>query len=178
MEQWRKGMTIVELLIVIVVLGLLAGLGAFGYQHMQESSLIKKHHNNAQNLASILDELYTTGSSPDGTTWEKGTYPSTNQLQNMWSNLVKHHDGLPSNLGLDVAVQNSSEPYEMLGFLSNHDCSEHAASHYDNLVYQALTNQNQLCKQEDQTCTKFNIYYFKKQGRQYLFSEAIESKHR
>lgn len=175
MKPVKSGMTIVELLIVIVVIGLLAGLGVFGYSRLQESSTIKQHRNTAQNLTDILNEIYTTGFWPDGSTWTKGHYPTIHELNNNLPKITNHHTGVPKDLEIMLAASHdTSNP------MGSHGSSQEAIeANYAKIVYQPIDSIDGMVCQESDRCNKFNIYYFlRDKNGNFIISEPIASKYR
>ena len=177
MKHFRAGMTIVELLVVIIVIGMLAGLGVFGYGRIRESAIVKQHKNSAENLAVILDDMYNTGHLPDKSAWSKGYYPSTHELDTIWDKITKKHDGIADDLTFIAAV--SPDTDRPLGPIS--DEAEYIEQHYNALIYQPIDTSatpSMVCNKPKQ-CAKFNIYYFIRDSRgNYRISEPIGSKRR
>lgn len=72
----KRGFTIAELLVVIVILASFALLSSFGYNKLKEHQTNEKSRTNAESVASALDEIYMAGLTSDGATGKKGEYPS------------------------------------------------------------------------------------------------------
>lgn len=72
----KRGFTIVELLVVIVILSTFALLGSFGYNKLKDHQANEKARTNAEGIASALDEIYIAGVTTDGARGNKGQYGS------------------------------------------------------------------------------------------------------
>lgn len=98
----KRGFTIVELLVVIVILATFALLSSFGYDKLKEHRLNEKSRVNAEGISSALDEIYIAGVTNDGAKGDKGEYPSIKEAcltnNSIMNQVIKYQKGVDKDV--------------------------------------------------------------------------------
>jgi len=158
----RRGFTIVELLVIIVVMGILLVLGVANLRGSQAQARDKQREVNVETIANNIEDAYNTGKS-DGTS--VGRYRSTGLATSPTTSAnipnvdpkVLIDPGAPNGTTNSlVAATNTVQTVTGVAPLPSSS----------NLVYvyQPLyidgTGAWALCTSAGQTCRKFNLYYY------------------
>jgi len=155
----RRGFTIVELLIVIVVMGILLVLGVVNLRGSQANARDEQRRANIEVIAANLEQFYSDG---NGTGSSIGRYPSTvmistGPIENYLVNLdtkVLLDPGAPTGTTTSlVAASNSNQSIATM--------APKPTSANPRYVYQPMQTNNTRCTSESQPCRKFNLYYYK-----------------
>lgn len=173
MSNVKRGFTVVELMIVVIIISLFVTLGSIGFSKVTERTNNKLNESNAFSIALILENSYNTGFLPDNSSREKATYPSLTELSSLWQSIVKSQSSIDDNLDYIEATSNSTST--PLGGLSAD--ATYLQANYRKMVYQPLDHNGELCSTGQ--CASFNIYYVTKNGEAHsLTTNIIKSRYR
>jgi len=155
----RRGFTIIELVIVIVIMGLLLVLSFANFDNSQVNSRDTERTIDIETLALQLDAYYIAGT--DGVT-AMGKYPSTVDLIGHETTILRDLDtksitapGETRTSSLTAATNNSQTIAGVLPQPVNNSY----VSNYE-YIYQPIATDGTLCTDSTtQECRKFNLYY-------------------
>jgi prepilin-type N-terminal cleavage/methylation domain-containing protein len=159
--MYRRGFTIVELIIVITIMGILLIVGVANLRGSQANARDDQRNSDVQAIAANLEKFYNTGNSDIPV--PAGTYPSiltTNK----------------SNVGIQAALRDidpkslvapgiSDTTYKsFISATCSGACVQTTAGvtpqpTINTFVYQPLLQNGSLCTSAALGCQKFNIYY-------------------
>jgi prepilin-type N-terminal cleavage/methylation domain-containing protein len=142
----RRGFTIIELLVVIVVIGILATLSIVGYANLQKQSRDSQRAASAVVVAESLEKYYS----------QNGEYPNVAGVTASNANTVKQLLGI-TNINSLIA------PNAAPGSTTN-VWKSGTASVTNKLTYTANTDTNSACLTAPTgICTDFKIQYYKEE---------------
>jgi prepilin-type N-terminal cleavage/methylation domain-containing protein len=149
--MYRRGFTIVELLIVIALMGILLTLGVANLRGTQANSRDAQRKGDITNIALSLETYYNSG---NGTTTQIGQYPSTAMIGNETTTLpnLDPQSLLAPNQTTDSLIAATNNVQTTTGVTAT------ATITTNTYVYQPLTQANVLCT-GTMVCQKFNLYY-------------------
>lgn len=144
--MYRRGFSIVELIIVITVMGILLVLGVVNMRSTQTSARDDERKTDTETIAIQLENFYLTGT---GTSTEVSTYPTTDLVTNVQVTLR------------DADMKNFTAPGAASLATSFVAATTNAAqtpttSQY---IYQPLQPDGTLCTTGITDCRTFNVYY-------------------
>ena len=143
----KSGFTVVELIVVIVVIGILATIGTFYANNVQQQARDNQTYTSASVVAGGLEKYFD----------KNGEYPSAPQVTNSNANTVKQLLGLSS-------LENMLAPGAAAGSTLNFWKSGNASS-TNILAYSGNTDVSASCTTGNtatDSCTDFKIQYYKK----------------
>lgn len=148
--MYRRGFTIVELVIVITIMGILLVLGVVNLRSTQANARDDERKTDIESLALQLESFYTSGND-DSTTF--GRYPSTGII-GMETTILRDIDPKTlrtpgaSAVSLVAATNATQTP---TGVTPSATTSTY--------IYQPLQSNGALCTSGAQECRKFNLFY-------------------
>lgn len=155
----RRGFTIIELIIVIVVMGILLALAVVNLRGSQIAARNTQRIGDVQTIAQNLENFYTSG---NNTSALYGRYPSTLLIGNETTYLP------------DLDTRALTAPGQTGDSLVAADCHNTTCNQtttgvnpqptINQYVYQPLQSDGTLCTTESQQCRKFNIFYLLETG--------------
>jgi len=154
----RRGFTITELLIVIVVMGILLTLGVVGLRGSQLSSRDNERKSDIDALALHLESYYSNGNDALTT-----TYPSTALTTAVTIDSV--HTFLRDIDLKAITAPGITDPAITLisatctGVCVQTPGSATTSPTFDQYMYQPLKSDGSLCTNSAQECVEFNLYY-------------------
>ena len=95
----KKGFTLVEIMIVVVIIGLLAAMAIPAFQKVRENSIKSRTDNDARQLASAAQQYYMEENSEDTDTltYNVDTGALTGNLEGYLDQLGRGYDEFPSD---------------------------------------------------------------------------------
>lgn len=155
--MYRRGFTVVELIIVITIMGILLVLGVVNLRGSQISARDAERKADVEAIALHLESFYTNGR--DGST-TLGRYPSTGLVTSPAATSIQ------TNLrDIDlksVMAPGITDPANTLIIATN--TTQTTAGilpqpTIDQYIYQPLKQDGTLCTSGAQMCQKYNLYY-------------------
>ncbi len=99
----KKGFTLVEIMIVVVIIGLLAAMAIPAFQKVRENSIKSRMDNDARQIASAAQQYFLEANSESvGVTYVEGTGAITGDLQAYVSTIGRGYDPFPTELDVDT----------------------------------------------------------------------------
>lgn len=154
----RRGFTLIELVIVIVIMGILLVVGVVDVSQSQVKARDNERQGDVSSIASALETYYTSATAMAGAS-ANYSYPSL-QL------IGAEHTFLPDlntealtspndpNNGDDVVAATNTS------FDNPASITPQPSATNDVYVYQPLQSDGTLCTTSTEECRKFAIYYF------------------
>ncbi len=144
MRRLQGGLTIVETMIVITVIGILAGIIVVSAGGMRVTANDNQRQLNAETIASKLELYYRKNTSVAGS-----TYPTTSTMTHDAKNIVDNSMTLesPNHAGNSIAVATATTPPPI---------SDVRDGKY---IYQPFSQTGTLCTSEP--CVRFVLYYYR-----------------
>lgn len=162
----RRGFTVIELVIVIVIMGILLTLAVVNLNNSQANARDAERMSDAESIAVMLEAFYrnaSTESTSTPGTYVGKVYPPTSVLSSESTFKAAFPDADPKILRTpDVPI---SQPMRLVPATNNYNAmnltpmpGEGATDFY---VYQPLRADGTLCTTfiESNPCRKFNLYY-------------------
>jgi prepilin-type N-terminal cleavage/methylation domain-containing protein len=164
--MYRRGFTIIELLVVIVLMGILLTLGVVNLRSSQVNARDEARKQDVSNIVLALETYYTNGSLTGGT---PGSYPPT-ALSDSTNTVIEAT--LPDLDAKSLEAPGISDPTK--SFISatctgtGSICVQSPAGvtsanspavDINHFVYQPLQQSGALCTLYTQNCQKFNLFY-------------------
>jgi prepilin-type N-terminal cleavage/methylation domain-containing protein len=148
--MYRRGFTIVELVIVISLMGILLALGVANLTSSQANGRDAKRAGDVANIALNLEAYYTSG---NGSSAAIGSYPTTALIGNETTYLpnLDPQSILAPGQTTDSLVAATINTQTTAGVTPQPTISKY--------VYQPIAQDGSLCSSGSQTCQKFNLYY-------------------
>ena len=194
----RRGFTIVEIVIVMVIMAILLGLGFVVMTRTQANARDTKRNTDMENIARGLENRYKTGNPRATATNAKtgaGTYPGINELFHLmgWKKPDFNPDVISGGYGPDdlpgTSIQNFSPPgytsgaYAGFDGLCNNDCqlaetksvidaTFSNATRKTMYFYEPIDADGNVCS--DGPCVRFNLYWMTEVDNQV---HTIRSRH-
>jgi prepilin-type N-terminal cleavage/methylation domain-containing protein len=151
--MYRRGFTIVELIIVITLMGILLVLGVVNLRGSQISARDSERKADIEAIALNLESFYTTGTNSSTTL---GRYPST-AIIGQETTLLPDID--PKSLATPGLTASSLIAATCTGACTQTTAGVTPQPATDTYIYQPIKSDGTLCTTELQECRKFNIYY-------------------
>ncbi|MBC7868585.1 prepilin-type N-terminal cleavage/methylation domain-containing protein [Candidatus Saccharibacteria bacterium] len=148
--MYRRGFTVVELIIVITIMGILLLLGVVNVRGTQVNGRDDERKADIEAIALNLETFYSSGTEGSITV---GRYPST-AIVGQEITLLRDID--PKSLATPGAANSSLVATTNAIQTTAGVLPQPAISQY---VYQPLQTAGTLCTTEAQECRKFNLYY-------------------
>lgn len=145
----RRGFTIVELLIVIVIMGILLTLGAINLRGSQIGARDAERKADIESIATHLETYYTSGTDSSAAT---GDYPPTT-LTATYSSIKQFLRDINAQ---SLIAPGITDPAQTFISASNTNIPSPNINQY---IYQPIQSNGTLCTQDSQECRKFNLYY-------------------
>lgn len=142
------GFSVVEIIIVITIIGILAGLVFATVSSYQYSGEDNERHSDVESLARAFETYYNNSIGPAG-----ATYPSTVTATNTtnYPILLRGH-------GLEIAQAPGGKSATSLTAAINLDVPQSPT--HQQYIYQPFTNNGALCTNSDANpCVRFTLYY-------------------
>lgn len=144
MRNRQRGLTIVEIIIVVTVIGILAGIIAVSAGGMRVTAHDNQRQLNAETIASKLELYYRKNTSVAGS-----TYPTTNTMTHNAQSIVDNSMTLeaPNHVSSSIvtAATAASPPIDDV-----------RSGKY---IYQPFNQTGALCTSEP--CVRFVLYYYR-----------------
>jgi len=151
--MYRRGFTIVELIIVVTIMGILLVLGVVNLQASQTSARDTERRVDIEAIGLNLDNFYTSGN-PSGTTF--GRYAST-AIIGQETTILPDID--PKSLTAPGQTTSSLVAATCIGVCGQTTATVTPAPTIDTYIYQPLQPDGALCINDTQDCRKYNLYY-------------------
>ena len=151
--MYRRGFTIVELIIVITIMGILLVLGVVNLRGSQMNARDTERKGDVESIALNMESFYTSGT--DGSTIF-GRYPSTTIIGNETTYL---RDVDPKTLASPGLSSPSLVPATCITTCVQTTAGVTPQPTEATYVYQPVKSDGSLCATELEECRKFNIYY-------------------
>jgi prepilin-type N-terminal cleavage/methylation domain-containing protein len=151
--MYRRGFTIVELIIVITIMGILLVLGVVNLRGSQISARDSERKADIEAIAFNLESFYTTGTNSSTTL---GRYPSTALI------------GQETTLLPDIDIKSLGSPgvdtSSLIAATCTGACVQTTAGvapqpDPEDYIYQPIKSDGTRCTTELEECRKFNLYY-------------------
>lgn len=155
----RRGFTLVELMVVIVVMAILLTLAVVNVNSTQIKARDNERHTDAENIAKIIE---STHEMVDSTKTYK-TYPSVTIVK-YWMDHDTESNMLTDRINVETLrapnVDKESPP-SLITATNNIQTSTgvRPLPTTSTYVYQAVTNDNAICVLGAAYCAKFSIFY-------------------
>lgn len=152
----RAGFTVVELMIIIAIIGILAGLAVANLRQSLPDSRDSERRADIRNISVHLDSLWMNGY-PDAVV-NKGNYPSTTHL-NTSSAITQLFAEIDSKI---LTSPSASAGTVSLVMATNNVATTAGvtpAPTEDTYVYQPLNNTGELCTLTTDECRRYNLFY-------------------
>jgi prepilin-type N-terminal cleavage/methylation domain-containing protein len=199
--NFRRGFTIVEIVIVMVIMGVLIGLAVLNISSTQANARDNERKTDAENIARGLETRYKEGNSVvtnGGTSYTTaGAYPGINEWYHMAGFNKSSNGFIPAEIPGGYATKNlpgtSMESFNPPGFnaatgIGGSDvtcvltCPPAESSYIDDIFndpvkklkyyYEPIDANGNVCG--DGPCVRFNLYYWQETTNTY---KTIRSKH-
>lgn len=144
--MYRRGFTIVELLIVITIMGILLVLGVANLRSSQANARDSERAADVANIATNLESYYTSGNNGGSVI---GTYPPT-------TTLIGNETSVLTNLDPQSIVAPNSTVSSLIGATTSSNLQTPSANQY---IYQPISQDGSLCSSSTAICQKFTLYY-------------------
>jgi prepilin-type N-terminal cleavage/methylation domain-containing protein len=151
--MYRRGFTIVELIIVITIMGILLVLGVVNLRGSQLSARDSERKGDIEAIALSLENFYTSGTT-GSTTF--GRYVSTSIIG---QETAGFRDIDPKSLSAPGQTTSSLVAATCTGACPQTATTVTPAPTISTYVYQPLQADGTLCTNGTQECRKFNLYY-------------------
>ncbi len=145
----RRGFTIVELLIVIVIMGMLLTLGVINLRGSQIGARDAERKADIESIATQLETYYTSGTDSSAAT---GDYPPTT----LTATSLSMKQFLRDIKAQSLIAPGITDPTQTFISASNTNIPSPNINQY---IYQPIQGDGTLCTQDSQECRKFNLYY-------------------
>lgn len=145
----RRGFTIVELIIVIVIMGILLTLGVINLRGSQIGARDAERKADIESIATHLETYYTSGTDSSAAT---GDYPPTT-LTTTSSSMKQFLRDINTQ---SLIAPGITDPTQTFISASSTNIPSPNINQY---IYQPIQNDGTLCTQDSQECRKFNLYY-------------------
>lgn len=152
----RAGFTVVELMIIIAIIGILAGLSVVNLRQSLPDSRDSERRADVQNISVHLDSLWMKGY--PGAVVGKGSYPSTTHL-NTSSAITQLFAEIDSKI---LTSPSASAGTVSLVMATNNIATTSGvtpAPTEETYVYQPLNSTGALCTLTTDECRRYNLYY-------------------
>lgn len=145
----KKGFTIVELIVTMVIIALLATIATISLANVQRQARDSRRSSNASTVAENLEKYFT----------RNGEYPSVSQMTNAAGSSVQSLLGLPNGTALldPSAASGTSNSWKSGGATSS-----------NRLTYSGNTDNSASCitgNTATDSCTDFKIQYYNEQDK-------------
>lgn len=151
--MYRRGFTIVELIIIITIMGILLVLGVVNLRGTQANARDEERKTDIDTIALHLENFYTSGNDVSTTF---GDYPSTAIIGNELATL---RDIDPKSLVAPGGLTSSSLVAEVNPTPLQTTAGVNPQPTTVQYVYQPLQADGTLCTTAVQECRKFNLFY-------------------
>lgn len=151
----RRGFSVVELLIIIVVMGILLTLAVVNLRSSQINGRDAERKADIESIMSHLETFYTTGT--DGSI-EVGRYPSTAIIGNETTLLRDIDTNSLMAPGIDT-ISNTFKASDNTGVIVQTTAAVSPQPTIDQYVYQPIKRDGTLCTTETDECRSYNLYY-------------------
>ncbi len=163
----KKGFTLIELSIVIIIIGILVLLGGISYNRMKIRAQSVEAKNHADNISRIISNMYKTGIyGHDKKYGFKGAYPSVETMirespnGQRFSESIKNTYDKDQNIKFIVADSDydvNRDPRKLIGGLSqsatNDQVQEYLRKNHNLIIYQPLfSNSSSSVNKTRQLC--------------------------
>lgn len=158
--MYRRGFTIIELIIVITIMGILLVVGVANLRSSQATARDDQRASDVQAIAANLEQYYNTGNAT--LSLSPGTYLSTTSWNGSNTSLLSVLPDMdPKSI---VAPGQTSSYSSFVPATCSGACSQTTAGvspqpTINTFVYQPLQQSGNLCTNVSQGCQKFNIFY-------------------
>lgn len=162
-ENEQRGFSMVELVLVMVIIGLLAGLSFSIIRSYQYSGEDSERRSDVESIARAFETYYTRSIGPNG-----ATYPSTVTATNttLYSDLFR---------GSDKEITRAPKKDNGTSIVAASSISQPQSPTTDQYIYQPFTADSALCTNSAATpCVRFTIFYRLKDDNTVV---AVESLH-
>ncbi len=151
--MYRRGFSIVELIIVITVMGILLVLGVVNMRSTQSRARDDERKTDIETIALQLENYFNTGT--DGWNASTGSYPTTDLVSSVQTTLrdadMKSFTA-PGAASLAASFVTATNNTQTTAGVT-------PAPTISTYVYQPLQPDGTLCTGVMTTCRKFNLYY-------------------
>ncbi len=147
-DQRMSGMTLVELIYVIVIIGILASLSYSVSKSYQTMGTDSERVSDAESIARSFELTYTGNASSSGP-----SYPTTNQAvdTSSYNTLFKNQD---------KAITKAPNTTSTTSIVAATSTAQPQSPTIDQYIYQPFTPSNTLCTNTDiNNCVRFRLYY-------------------
>lgn len=151
--MYRRGFTIVELIIVITIMGILLVLGVVNLRASQISARDSERKGDIEAIGLNLESFYTSGNS-NSTSF--GRYPSTGII-GQETVILPNID--PKSLNAPGQTTSSLVAATCSGTCVQTIAGVTPTPTINTYVYQPIQSNGNLCTNGSQECRKFNLYY-------------------
>lgn len=154
--MYRRGFTIVELVIVVTIMAILLVLGVVNLRSAQASARDDERRTDIENLSLHLEIFYRSGIEGSANT---GRYPSDGLVDYGASFITENLRDLDLK---SVMAPGVTDPLVTLKMANNNTQTTAGVSPQPSTseyIYQSLQQDGTLCTETLQMCSKFNLYY-------------------
>lgn len=144
--MYRRGFTIIELLIVISLMGILLVLGVANFRNTQANSRDSERAADISNIALNLESYYNSGNNGSIAI---GSYPSI-------ATLIGNESTILPDLDAKSLMAPSSTISSLSGATTGSPIQNPSISQY---IYQPISQDGTLCSSASAICQKFVLYY-------------------
>jgi prepilin-type N-terminal cleavage/methylation domain-containing protein len=160
--MYRRGFTIVELIIVITIMGILLILGVVNLRGSQTGARDSERRADVASIATHLELYYNNGNYE--LSLSPGSYISTTTVSGTNATILSSLRDLdPKSLVSpghnDDLSYSTVKPATCSGVCTQTTAGVTPQPTIDTYVYQPLQSDGTLCTNVSQGCRKFNIYY-------------------
>ena len=151
--MYRRGFTVVELVIVITIMGILLVLGVVNLRGAQANARDEERKTDIESISLHLENFYTSGNDVSTTF---GDYPSTAIIGNERTTL---RDIDPKSIVAPGGLTPSSLVAEVSATPLQTTAGVNPQPTTGQYVYQPLQADGTLCTTAAQECRKFNLFF-------------------